>query len=167
MSSLSSCIPTSLSLDISLSYASPFVERVEVAEKLEGHAKKEGMIGKDKELSLFLITDTHDLKTKATQLYPDKIRTTSVVPLHISTEPKEKEEAMLGTFTEWWLFSRCRFFMVFPNSALGRTATAYSLRPHSLLDIHHPEIMKLQSIDAFTKIELDFSEHMDKSSGLR
>lgn len=124
------------------------------------------MIEKYRDLSLFLITDTNDLKTKAADLYPDKIRTTSVIPLHIHTEPKEKEEAMLGTFTEWWLLSRCRFFMIFPNSGLGRTAAGYSLRPNSILDIQHPEDLKLQSIDAFTKLQLD-GEHMSNSAGLR
>ncbi len=125
-----------------------------LARLVEDYAKEKGLIPTNEELSIFLVTDRQQLKTAGTELYPGKIMTTQVVPMHIAYDHVEVEVrriAMMGTVVDWWIFSRCRFFLLESYSSFGRTAAAYSLRFNSTYDRTPPDKVDLKSMDAFTK----------------
>lgn len=136
-----------------------------MAKKVEDYAKQQGYVASNQEFNgLFIITDRLQLKEDVAALQlQQKVWTTAVAPKHITRLPRgdaygeDQRDGMLGSFVDWWLFSRCRFFIVQTSSGFGRTAAAYSLRLNSIFIEEHPDPVHLVSPDAVSGI----------SSGLR
>lgn len=130
-------------------------ERMSLAKKVEAYAKEKGLISSNQNLSVFLVTDRPQVKRVGSELYPGDIVTTAVIPMHVADTYGEDEvwrRGMLGAVADWWLFSRCRFFILQPYSGFGRTAAAYSLRLNSTLDMDHPDDIGLKSMDVFNRV---------------
>lgn len=128
--------------------------RMGLARKLEDYAKEKGLVSTGQKLSIFLVSDRQQLKKAATELYPGLIMTTGVVPMHSAYDHDESEiqhRGMLGTIADWWIFSRCRFFVLDSYSGFGRTAAAYGLRFNATLDIGRPDDVGLKSMDVYLK----------------
>ena len=136
-----------------------------MAKKVEDYAKQQGYVDSNQQFNgLFIITDRMQLKEDVAGLQlGQKIWTTAVAPEHITRLPRgdaygeDQHDGMLGSFVDWWLFSRCRFFVLETCSSFGRSAAAYSLRLNSILNKEHPDPVQLVSADAVSGI----------SSGLR
>eukprot|EP00898_Chlorokybus_atmophyticus_P003263 jgi/Chlat1/3938/Chrsp26S04195 len=89
--------------------------------------------GLGKKVVWFLMTDSETLKGDIRMRYGNKVMTTDVAPAHIDKEVyatakyNTPEKNLIGALGEWWLFSKCDYFVMKRGSGFSRTALAYSL----------------------------------------
>eukprot|EP00898_Chlorokybus_atmophyticus_P000983 jgi/Chlat1/1886/Chrsp145S02206 len=115
-------------------YGTQFQEYFETAQVLADYHAQPGQ-----RVVWYVMSDNKALKDDARRRYTSRMLTTDIEAAHIDREiwekaaregkKKDPNRSLQESLGEWWLLSKCKYFVLKRTSGFSRTALAYSLRP--------------------------------------